>query len=467
VGVLTSACEGQIRPGPADLTDGVWSFRANPSEFLWEFSSDESGELSCLVHEILGEKKFMETPCESVALLEDTLFLEMPNGVAYRGLVDLSGGTVSGRLLYPGGGGPDAQFRWAHAREYPTLRSRLDREGAYSYQLPGTLDDGWPIGSAGEFGVDPVALERTVSAIIDGEAGFLKSILVVRGGTLILEEYFHEYGPSDLVPVMSCTKSVSSLLVGLAVQEGKIEGEDVLLGDFFPDAGEEMGSGWDRLTLKDLLTMSLALDWSPEEAQSLHGTGPDAFRRILARNVVGRPGEDWQYVNMNVNLLAGILHQATGEHAQSFARRTLFEPLGITEWRWDHGRTEGFNLMDGSLRLRPRDMARLGAMVLAGGSWQSREVVNEGWIQKSITPHMSAGPGSEGYGYLWWTMDLPAPEGPPIRVVFANGWGSQFILVFPARDLVVVTTGGNQENGKHLAVGEVLVEHLLPGVSSR
>ncbi|MFC1660377.1 serine hydrolase domain-containing protein [Gemmatimonadota bacterium] len=463
---MASGCEGQVGTGPADLTDGIWSFQAGPSEFLWEFSTKESGELSCLVHEILGGKKFLETPCESVALLGDTLVIQMPTGVGYRGVLDLSRGTVSGGLLYPGGGGPDAQFRWAPVREYPTLRSRPEGEEAYSYRPPEALDDGWPVGSPEELGVDRLALERTVSAIGSGEAGFLKSFLVVRNGTLILEEYFHEYGKSDLSPLMSCTKSVSSLLVGLAIQEGRIDGEDVHLLDFFPDAREETGSGWGRLTLKHLLTMSLALDWSPEEAENLHGTGPDAFRQILARNVVGRPGEVWQYVNMNVNLLAGVLHQATGEHAESFARRALFEPLGITEWSWDHGRTEGFNLMDGSLRLRPRDMARLGALVLAGGSWQGRQVVNEEWIRRSITPHLSAGPGSEGYGYLWWTMDLPDPAGPPLRVVFANGWGSQFILVFPAQDLVVVTTGGNQENGKHLAIGEVLVEHLLPGVGS-
>ncbi len=168
---------------------------------------------------------------------------------------------------------------------------------------------------------------------------------------------------------------------------------------------------------------------------------------------------------MNVNLLAGVLRKATGEHAEAFAETTLFGPLGITEWDWDYAKTDGFNLMDGSLRLRPRDMAKIGVMVMNGGVWQGRQVLEEEWVRRSLTPYLSAGSGGEGYGYLWWTMEVPGPDGRPIQVAFANGWGSQFILLFPEMDLVVVTTGGNQENGKHLAIGEVLIRELMPGVS--
>jgi CubicO group peptidase (beta-lactamase class C family) len=310
-------------------------------------------------------------------------------------------------------------------------------------------------------------LERTVEAILQGDAGFLKSLLVVRGGALLLEEYFHGYGTDDLFPLHSSTKSVSSLLVGLAIQEGRISGVDVPLLDFFPEERGIAGTGWESLTLENLLTMSLALDWTPEEADSRHGTGPAAFREILARKVTGHPGHDWAYVNMNVNLLAGVLHKATGEQAEAFAARTLFEPLGIKSWDWSYGETEGFNLMDGSLRLRSRDMAKIGQMVLNGGEWQGHKVLNPEWIHASIRPHLAAGSAEgDGYGYLWWTMTPPGPDGQPVQVVFANGWGSQFIFLFPELDLMVVTTGGNQENGKHLAVGQVILQHLLPGVES-
>jgi CubicO group peptidase (beta-lactamase class C family) len=372
---------------------------------------------------------------------------------------------IEGRLLYPNGGDMEATLRWAPRSDYPTLQARPNEEGPYLYRPPEARDDGWPVGDAQAAGVAPAALEQAVDAIARGDAGLLKSFLVARGGTLILEEYFHGYGPQDLVPIRSCTKSISSLLVGLAIQEGLISGVDVPLLDFFPNQREQAGSGWDDLTLEHLLTMSLALDWAPPQTQDLHGTGPEAFRQILARNVEGVPGQDFEYVNMNVNLLAGVLKEATGEQAEALAERGLFQPLGITRWNWEDMKTNGFNLMDGSLRLRPRDMAKVGVMVGQGGTWRGQRILEESWVRASLEPRLPAGDRGEGYGYLWWTMPIPGPRGQTLQAVFANGWGSQFILLVPELDLVIVTTGGNMENGKHLAVGDVLIRDLIPGVA--
>jgi CubicO group peptidase (beta-lactamase class C family) len=169
-------------------------------------------------------------------------------------------------------------------------------------------------------------------------------------------------------------------------------------------------------------------------------------------------------VSANVNLIAGILYAATGQHAEAFAEETLFRPLGIEAWNWDGLKTDGFNLMDGSLRLTPRDMAKIGQMVLDGGKWNGRQIVGEDWLDASTRPHLNTGDWAEGYGYLWWRMEAPVPGGKAVPVIFANGWGSQFIAIFPSLDLVVVTTGGNEYNGKHLAVAELLERHLLPGV---
>jgi CubicO group peptidase (beta-lactamase class C family) len=407
----------------------------------------------------------MVTPCASADLSGLDLRIEMPNGVGYEGTVELAKGRIEGALLYTDGSQREAVLQWAPRADYPTLFPRAGSQSSYSYSPPQADDDGMAVGAAADYGVDPAALETAVHSVIRGDAGILKSLLVLKGGTLILEEYFHEYGPNDLFPIQSCTKSVSSLLTGLAIQEGHIPDTDALLLDFFPEARSMAGEGWEALTLEHLLTMSLALDWSPEESQGLHGTGPAAFRQILERNVVGQPGEDWEYVNMNVNLLAGVLHAATGEFPEAFAERTLFGPLGIERWDWNYSKTEGFNLMDGSLRLRPRDMAKIGVMMAAGGKWAGSQVVEEDWVKRSLEAHLPTGAEGEEYGYLWWRMALPGPGGDLVRVVFANGWGSQFILIFPDLDMVVVTTGGNMENGRHLALGNVLVRDLLPGVT--
>lgn len=451
-------------PGPDSIFEGVWSLQAGPDEFLWDFERSGAG-VTCLVHDMVGPLKLNETPCLTAELEGGRVAVSMDTGVHLEGDLDLDGRRITGHLIYLDGSEREAELHWHPANDYPGLQALADARRPYTYSAPQETDDGWVVGSAEDVGVSSRALEELVEAVAEGEAGILHSLLLVRDGRLILEEYFHGYGPEDLHHLASVTKSVSSLLVGLAVGDGAIEGVDAPVAGFFPEFRDALGTGWQRLTLEHLLTMSMALDWSPEDADNLHGTGPEFFRRVLSRTVSGSPGEDWAYVSANVNLIAGILHAATGLHAEPFAERTLFRPLGIKTWNWDGLRTNGFNLMDGSLRLLPRDMARIGQLVLNGGEWAGRQIVEEDWIRTSTSPHLRAGNGPEGYGYLWWTTEQTGPAGETVPVVFANGWGSQFISVFPTLDLVVVTTGGNEYNGKHMNVAELLRRHLIAAVA--
>ena len=220
---VASGCTARGQEVPESLTAGVWALETPGNVFLWDFEPGLSGGLTCNVHDILGGLKFTETPCESASLDGDGLEIVMPNGVRYRGSLVLGEGLIDGKLLYTDGSSREAPLEWAPLSRFPTLESRAQGEGPYSYSVPQEMDDGWRVAHAEDHGVDPVALERMITAILDGEAGFLKSILVVRGGHLLLEEYFHGYGPDRSSPIASCTKTISSLLVGLAIQEGKIE----------------------------------------------------------------------------------------------------------------------------------------------------------------------------------------------------------------------------------------------------
>jgi CubicO group peptidase (beta-lactamase class C family) len=204
--------------------------------------------------------------------------------------------------------------------------------------------------------------------------------------------------------------------------------------------------------------MTMALDWSRAEAADLHGTGPDFFRRVLSRSVSGSPGEDWAYVSANVNLLAGVLRETTGRHAEDFAREMLFEPLAIRAWDWEGMKTDGYNLMDGSLELRPRDMAKLGQVVLSGGTWGGTHLFEGNWVERSTAWSVDTHERFGGYGYLWWRTRVTGAGGERLEATLANGWGSQFVIVVPALDLVVVTTGGNDYNGKHTAVLPLVAE---------
>lgn len=462
--ILLAGCsEDQGEGVQLALTPGLWSLEAGQDEFLWEFAEGDEG-LSCLVHDMVGTRKLNETPCLTAEGEGSRVSVSMGTGVRLVGELQDGPKRIVGKLLYLDGSELEAELPWHPREDYPSLLPLVSTDGSYSYRPPEERGDGWPVSSATEEGIDPQALEETVAAISRGEAGVPHSFLVFRHGRLVFEEYFHGYGPEDLHRLASCTKSVSSLLTGLAIQRGAIPGVDTPVMDFFPEHRDALGDGWESLTLDHLLTMSMALDWSHEEAETLHGSGPEFFRRILSRSVSGSPGEDWAYVSANVNLLAGVLHKATGQHAEAFAQEALFRPLGIERWNWEGQKTDGYNLMDGSLRLLPRDMGKIGQMVLDRGTWNGQSVADEAWIRASTDWRLDADDGTQGYGYLWWRMEAEPPGGSTTPVILANGWGSQFIAIFPDQDMVVVTTGGNEYNGKHLAPAGILERMLLPGV---
>ena len=325
---------------------------------------------------------------------------------------------------------------------------------------PAEREDGWVTGAAADVGIDPIAVEQAVAAIQAGEAGNMHSLLLVRDGTLVVEEYFHGWGADDLHGLASCTKSVSSLLVGIAIDLGYLDGVDLPLLDFFPERATGAGAGWEGIRLEHLLTMSTGLDWTDQEADQFAPPGGDRLAEVLARNVEREPGTRWRYVSRDTHLLSGVILNATEMHADVFAAEFLFAPLAITTWNWETNKYGGHPSMSGTLEMLPRDMAKLGQLVLDEGSWKGQPVVSSEWIRESARIHIVP-PLSDGYGYLWWMFDEPAPGG----IVYATGIGSQFIAVVPDLDLVVVTTGGNEFNSKHQAILEVLRRTLMPGVN--
>ncbi len=409
------------------------------------------------MHWVTDGKKQSELPIADVRWSSPELEVRMAvTGVVFRGTAELGEGLIRGRLYYGDEAGPETILRRTDPGRVPGLRARPAGAPDYTYSVPNAAADGWATAECGDHGLPPDVAEELVEAVVAGDAGVIHSLLLVAGGELVVEEYFHGYGRNDLHRLASTTKSVSSLLVGIAIDTGLIDGIDAPLLGFFPDLELPTDERWRSETLHHLLSMSMGLDWGPDEDP--HGTGPDFFQQVLDRRVIHEPGTHWAYHSANVNLLAGVIHQASGLHADEFAERYLFGPLGITDYDWSFMEEAGYRLMDGSLALRPRDMAKLGMLLRDEGRWQGTQVISADWIQQSVTPHMSTD-GPADYGYLWWVGTFPGPyDGEP--VVYANGLGSQFIAYLPERDLVIVVTGGNEDNGKHFAFLDVLARAL-------
>lgn len=445
---------------PVDITIGAWRGDGGPEDFVFQFDLGDTG-LRGIVHTLGDGMKMTEMSIADVIYEPPRLQLRFAHGPVFEGDVDASGRRIDGAIYVNGEKSGEMPLEWVDPATIAVLDAGEGRyrDAPYEYRVPEA--SGWPAGRAAEAGVDEACLTALVRGVHAGEAGVLHALLVARGGDLVLEEYFHGCRGNTQHAIASVTKSVASLLVGIALDRREIAALDVPLVRFFPES--PYAAGWEKATLEHLLTMSLGLDWNEQEVHGLHGTGPEFFKYVMSRGFAREPGTKWVYANADVNLLAGVIHEATGRQADQYAQEHLFGPLGITDWNWEYARTEGYPQMDGTLRLTARGLLAIGQMVLDGGQFGGRRVVSREWIEASTASQIETGE-PEGYGYLWWRFHLPGPDGDTVTALVANGWGSQFIAVFPELDLVVVTLGGNQDNGKHLAVGKLLSQHLLPAV---
>jgi CubicO group peptidase (beta-lactamase class C family) len=439
-----------------DITTGIWVASVAPESFCWELWRDGDG-FGGVVHTVRDGKKQTELPVDYVTWHNPELEMHMSaTGVVYRGKVDFRKGLISGRLFYGEKEGPEMELHLMDSDQVAGLSACPADAPAYIYTPPPVTDDGWTTADCEKAGLPDSVVAGIVNAICAGDGGVIHSFLLVAGGDLVVEEYFHGYGRDDLHRLASVTKSVSSLLVGVAIDQDKISGVDASVLSFFPALEQPADNRWRAMTLHHLLSMSMGLDW--DSGGDSHGTGPEFFQRVLERQVAHEPGTHWAYHSANVNLLAGVIKEATGQHANVFAEQHLFRPLGITEYDWSYLATDGYRLMDGSLHLRPRDMAKLGTLLRDEGRWKGQQVVSADWIRRSTFPQIATA-GPEKYGYLWWLGQFPGSNGMQ-PMIFANGHGSQFIAWLPERDLILVVTGGNEDNGKHFAIAEVIGRYL-------
>ncbi len=339
-------------------------------------------------------------------------------------------------------------------------------------EAPEPADD-WPRAEPAARGLNPKPLEELVRWIRAGERfPDLHSLLIVRHGDLVLEEYFHGWDADSLHTLQSVTKSFTSALVGIAIEQGAFRGVEEKVLDFFPEVKsiENLDARKRTMRLEDLLTMRSGTDYheghgpsdTPHDQLNHLPRGWDRF--YLNRPMVQPPGTHFQYDSGGVILLSSMLKNRTGMHADAFAERHLFEPLGISRKRWFRN-LEGHPHTGGGLDLLPRDMARFGLLYLRGGRWGDRQVVPADWVARSIRRQVAWDRDhSVGYGYLWWILE-PDPEGAGKRDIYAAmGYRGQYIFVVPEHDMVVVVTGGARSRQGQARPIEMLYSHILPAV---
>lgn len=295
-------------------------------------------------------------------------------------------------------------------------------------------------------GAAPAAAEVDAAIVAAAETraeklGTIRSLVVVRHGTLVDERYFGGATRTTVADIRSGTKSVLSLLVGIASQDGTLGGPAERLDALLRPPVAVPAGPKAAITMDDLLTMRSGFEWdeSTKAGYNAWVLAPNQVDYLLAKPLVDTPGTTFRYDTAAVHLLSVGLSQATGGTAETYARRSLLDPLGIGAVTWETD-NQGFNNGGAGLSLLPTDYARIGQLVLQHGASGDRQVVPAAWLDQVLASHLTVGARVgplEGlhYGYLWW---LGSVGGRPVE--FAWGYRGQFLFLVPSLDLVVVVT---------------------------
>lgn len=345
---------------------------------------------------------------------------------------------------------------------------------------PGAAPTGdWSTATPDAVGLAATRLATMEAAIRADEFGAITSVLLARHGQLAYEAYFAGTA-ATLRNTRSVTKTVTGMLVGIAIAGGALPGVAApILAYLDHRPRQHPDPRKDQITVADLLTMSSLLECDDSESFSQGNEErmyllEDWLQFTLDLPIRGFPswatrpadspyGRSFSYCTAGVYTLGRVLEGATGRRLDAFARDTLFAPLGIHDTAWQYCPLGGAQT-GGGLGLRSRDLLKLGQLYAHGGAWAGQQVVPALWVQESIQPHVRIDEQTE-YGYLWWLQAFTGTAG-PAPAYYMTGTGGNKVLVFPTLDLVVVITSENYRRRDAQALSErLLTEHILGAIA--
>ena len=330
-------------------------------------------------------------------------------------------------------------------------------------------------------GLSVEKLAQVEQSIRAGDFKQITSVLLARDGKIAFERYFDADGAMGLRNTRSATKTVTGMLVGIAIDRGMLSGVDAKVLDFFHD--EEPLQNPDArkaaITVEDFLTMSSLLECD-DENQFSRGNEErmylveDWVKFTLDLPIRGFPdwvdkpakspfGRSWSYCTAGPTTLGPLLERATKRSIPDFARDNLFAPLGIENIKWQF-QPLGAAMTGGGLMLHSRDLLKLGQLYLNDGIWNGHRVISAGWVSRSISPHAHVRDNTD-YGYLWWLQTFRA-AGQDFKCFAMYGSGGNKVYVFPSQRLVVVVTTINYKvPGAGALTDQLLTEKILPSLA--
>jgi CubicO group peptidase (beta-lactamase class C family) len=347
--------------------------------------------------------------------------------------------------------------------------------------LPEQRNDGIIIGSASE--IDTTKIVALTKLILKNEYPNIHSLLIARDGKLLYENYFAgtdeiigrklgyiEHTVNDLHDCRSISKSITSACIGIALKKGLIKNLDEPIAPYFPEYARHFDAKKKQITIRHLLTMTGGFEWNeeisyrnPANSELQMDLSLDPIDYVLSRPMASQPGTKWNYNGGQSQLLAQILLKTSTETIDTFAEKNLFLPLGITKYEWLPLKPNMPAAASG-LRLRSRDLLKIGLVYMKEGVWQNAQIFDKDWAVSSLSPLVSRG-GEKGYGFQFWTY-IDTVNTVAYRITEARGNGGQRIFFCQDLQLVVITTAGNYNqwdivNDPHKA----LTDYIIPAIA--
>jgi metal-dependent hydrolase (beta-lactamase superfamily II)/CubicO group peptidase (beta-lactamase class C family) len=318
----------------------------------------------------------------------------------------------------------------------------------------------WRTSTPEEQGMDSELLAGML-AQIQQEGHAIDSVQVVRNGHLVVDAYVSPFGPGRKHPIHSCTKSIVSTLIGIAIEQGYLEGTGQPVLELLPGRTiAHLDAAKEAMTLEDVLIMATGLECRDSYLYRWRGLqqmrqSDDWVQFMLDLPMAEEPGTRFEYCNGASFLLSAILQEATGKSAAEFADEHLFGPLGIDDVTWPSN-PQGISIGWGEVQMQPHDMARLGHLYLSQGRWGDQQIIPPDWVERSIRKQIPATL-QDGYGYQWWVSQR--------GYYMALGYAGQFIFVVPGLDLVVVFLSDLEERDFYVPQ-QLLDGYIIPAARS-
>jgi len=448
--------------------EGIWKGTFH-LDFIFKIDRAAEGSLSATFNTPLQE--VYNVPIKHVRFVNDSLYLgiELSDVIKshFTGVLNREKNIIEG---YFNDGIYDYPITLEQSNKLlAQMVSRIDADGqrveSYRYNIPQNLDDSWETAHLADSGIDTARIVEVMNKILKEDYKKIHSLLIVKNGKLVVDEYFYGFSNQKKHFIASVTKSVTNSLVGIAVDKGIIKDIHEPVCSYFPEYSDALCTTEKKqIQLYHLLSMSAGLEWDEQSYNYLDsrnssiamGNSGDGLCYLFERKLVSRPGEKYVYNSGLPVALSEIIKKASGLTIDKFGEEHLFKPLGIKDYFWEK-HPDGTFHAGGGLSILPRDMAKLGLLYMNKGEYKSQHILSKDWFENCSARYMT-GKGPEYWNH--WSPIIEFINDTPVEVYSAGGLGGQFIYAVPKLNAIVIFTSDffGFPNQMH----EIMRNYLLP-----